>query len=494
MSNQPPTGPRRLDGLGARPVKPKPSSADPVAPDPGQPLPPPTGKPVITRGHGGKPPRPKSKFRLWRRIALAVLIVAVVSGGYLGVKTVLAARHVIVHNAKGTAPALAKKVDPTTLKGEGNGRINILLLGVGGGTHDGPELSDTMMVMSIDPVNKTVALLSIPRDLYVKIPGYGYSKINAANSDGGPALAEQVVEQVLDVPIHYYVHVDFSGFEQAVDAVGGIDITNTQTLSDTEYPCDNNQAAICGYYLPPGQYHMTGAQALKFARCRKGTCGNDFGRAARQQQVLVAVRQKALTLSVLTNPIKIGQLIDAVGSDVRTDLQLSDIVKLASMVKAVDPSQIQQKVIDNGTSGLLVDQQSPTAGDILVPAAGEFDYTDIQNLAHSLFADPYIIKENATVQVQNGSGRSGIATAVVAALQASHYNVGTATNSAQYYPHTEIIDYSGGKKPYTVSYLEQSFGVTAVTKTPPPTPAGAPAGPQVVVILGGDFQSMRAEQ
>src|SRR5207244_10638311 len=124
----------------------------------------------------------------------------------------------------GGAPALAKAVlDPTQLKGEGNGRVNILLLGVGGAGHDGPNLSDTIMVVSIDPKTKDVAMLSIPRDLYVKIPGHGYGKINAANVYGGPTLAARTVANVIGVPIHYYAVIDFSGFKQAVDSVGGGD-------------------------------------------------------------------------------------------------------------------------------------------------------------------------------------------------------------------------------------------------------------------------------
>src|SRR5664279_3282734 len=152
----------------------------------------------------------------------------------------MAGKH-IIGKSSGGAPGLLGTVDLTKLKGEGDGRVNILVMGIGGAGHDGPNLSDTMMVMSLDPKTKDVAMLSIPRDLYVKIPGHGSGKINAANAYGGPALAEQVVENVIGVPIHYYAVMDFSGFKQAVDAVGGVDINVAAPLYDPEFPCDNDR-------------------------------------------------------------------------------------------------------------------------------------------------------------------------------------------------------------------------------------------------------------
>lgn len=426
-----------------------------------------------------------------KRFAVLLVSIVVLVGAFLGFKTIMAARHIITKAGAG-APALSGSgiTSASQLKGEGDGRINILILGVGGAGHDGPELSDTMMVASIDPKTKDVAMLSIPRDLYVKIPGHGYGKINSANSDGGPQLAEQVVQNVLGIPIHYFVKVDFSGFKQAVDAVGGVDIYNKTLLSDPEYPCDTNQARACGFRLAAGQYHMDGTLALKYARCRKGTCGNDFGRAARQQDVLVALRQRALQLSTLTNPVKVAGLIDALGGHVKTDLQMNDIQKLAVMLKDINTAKINQKVLSTDPGGLLTESSGPSTGYIEYPSAGMFNYSDIQDLAHNLFVDHYITDENALVQIQNGSGISGLAGRAQVSLKAAHYNVLDPINAAQYYAHTTLIDYTGGKKPYTVNFLEHRFGVTVKRQSPPPTTtpaAGAAQTPDIVVILGADY-------
>lgn len=461
-----------------------PDSAEPAALDPNAPVAAPLAKPRWGLHWSHK-----------RTIAtVTTLLMAVVA--VVGIHAVLAARQIVTKNSSAGAPVLHGTVDPTKLKGEGDGRINVLLLGIGGGSHDGGNLSDTMMVASIDPVNKTVAMLSIPRDLYVKIPGYGYSKINAANVDGGPELAKQVVSQVLDLPIHYYVQLDFSGFKQAVDAVGGVNITNTTQLYDTQYPCDNDRD-YCTFNLPPGQYAMNGELALKYARCRHGTCGNDFGRAARQQQLLVALRQKALQVSTLSNPVRVTGLIDSISNHVRTDLQPNEMQKMASIVKGIDISKAQTKVLDDtpGT-GLLLDSSGkyPGAGSILLPKAGDFDYTAIQELAHSLFPDGYIKHENASVAVANGTLTSGLGAAVTQQLTAYGYNV-TSTTTAPDQTHTtgQLIDYSGGKKPYTIKYLEERFHTTAVKQAKPVAVAGQPAPPDIGIIVGSDYSLATAD-
>ncbi len=227
----------------------------------------------------------------WRFARIAAVGLAVLGlgfGGWLAFKG-LSAAHKIISRSNGGAPALVGSLDPTKLKGEGDGRINILVLGIGGVGHEAPTLSDTMLVLSIDPQTKDTAMLSIPRDLYVKIPATGkyatqYSKINAANAYGGPELAAKVVSSVIGVPIHYYILVDFSGFRQAVDAVGGVDVTVGKAIYDPEYPCDNEKGGYCPFSVAAGPQHMNGTVALRYARSRKST--SDFDRAARQQQII----------------------------------------------------------------------------------------------------------------------------------------------------------------------------------------------------------------
>ena len=432
----------------------------------------------------------KRRRKFGRKLALIIAILVLLVAGYIGFKA-LAATRSIISKSHGGAPALSNNLTLTQLRGEGAGRVNILLLGIGGAGHEGPNLSDTMMVMSIDPKTKDVAMLSIPRDLYVKIPGFGTGKINGANSDGGPLLAEKVVSNIIGVPIHYYLQVDFSGFKQAVDAVGGVDITVQKTLSDYLYPCDDtgsNKYRYCPIYFKAGLQHMNGTKALEFARSRETT--SDFDRAARQQLVIVALRQKALEASTLTNPIKLGALIDAIGSHVKTDMQLSDMKKLALIAKDIDPTKIVQKVLSTGPDGLLVESGPgvPTGfGYIEVPAAGTFNYTDIRDLVKGIFSDHYVTDEAAKIEIQNGSGTAGIAGTVVKSLLAAHYTVAQPINAPDHYTKTVIYDYTGGKKPYTINYLEQRFGVKAQKATPPVSADGS-IPPEIRIIIGSDYK------
>jgi polyisoprenyl-teichoic acid--peptidoglycan teichoic acid transferase len=437
--------------------------------------------------------KPK-KRHWWRWIIITAVVIVLLVGAALVAKTLLAVRN-ITGKSQSAAPALAG--DQTKLKGEGDGRVNILLLGVGGGKHAGANLSDTIMVVSINPQNKDVAMLSIPRDLYVKMPKAAqksafYAKINAANAYAGPEAAKEVVQTVLGVPIHYYSLVDFSGFQQAVDAVGGVDITVKEALYDSGYPCDKNPSRSCGYSQPAGTFHMNGATALKYARCRKGNCGLDYGRAAHQQEVLVALRNRALSVSTLTNPVKLAGLIDSVGSHVKTDLSLNEMKKLAEIMKDVDTSKVVNKVLDAGKPDSLLRSGSNIiagAGDIAVPVAGLYEYEDIHDFVKNLFPDPYIKSENALVQVQNGSGTEGLASKVVKSLKSAGYKVSEPMNAPATVTKTVIYDYTGGKKAVTLRYLEKRFGVTAVKATPTPVASGV-ARPDIVVVLGRNFSAL----
>ncbi len=470
---------RRLDGP-TRQVKRN------IFPVPAPVLEAPPAKPIEAPFAYKKPKPP----RRWKRAIIVTILALVLGvGGYFGMKLFLAARSIISRNTTGGAPALAGTVDPTKLKGEGDGRINILLLGIGGPGHDGPFLSDTIIVASIDPTTKEIAMLSLPRDMWIPIPGYGSSKINSAcaygeseNYPGGcGALAKLAISKLLDLPIHYYIRADFDAFKQAVDSVGGINLTVAHALYDPEYPCDKNQGLACGYSQKAGATHMNGITALKYARCRKGNCDNDFGRAGRQQQVLLALRQQALSLDTLTNPAKISGLIDSVGDHVKTDMQLFEIERLAKIVKDIDASKVISKVLDTSPDGLLVDYSADSRGYIELPKSGNF--SDIQEFAHSIFVDSYLKNEAANIDVQNGTQKNGLATTVGKMLKAYGYNITSMTTAADQNTATTVLyDYTGGKKPYTIKYLESRLNVKVKTATP------VSGDPDIRIILGNDYK------
>lgn len=430
--------------------------------------------------------RAASHFLNYRQqYGVALLSLVLAAAVMMSVKMVLASQKIMTKSNEG-APVLKGEVDPTRLKGEGDGRINILLLGVGGSAHTAGALTDTIMVASIDPVHRDVAMLSVPRDLYVKIPGYGQAKINAAGTYGGPELSKQVVSKILDLPIHYYVQADFQAFKQAINTVGGVQVAPAELLYDPDYPCDNGKN-YCPFKLKAGPQTLDGATALKYVRCRHGVCEGDFGRAARQQEVLVALREKVLKAETLTNPLKLGALVDNAGDHVRMDLNVSELAKLTELLKDVKTETIASKVLTNGEDGLLVDgsRTFSGAGSILLPRAGAFDYTEIQELAHSIFVDGYLKKEAPKVEVVNATNAYGLGAKLGKQLAAYSYQVVAVASADSVKPQTQIIDYSGGTKPYTIRYLQQRFKGQLVRADPSEKPT---SGAEVVIMVGEDYK------
>jgi LCP family protein required for cell wall assembly len=241
------------------------------------------------------------------------------------------------------------------------GRVNILLLGVDQRACEdtgGAWRTDTMILASLDPETNSAVMLSFPRDLWVEIPTIGPNRLNAAHffgdaydyPGGGPALAKQTIQDNFAVPVHYYVRINFDGFKQVVDAIGGIDIDVEQPIWDDRYPTDD-----CGYQtvrFEAGQYHMDGDQALKYARSRHYS--TDFDRARRQQQVMLAIYHKATSIRVIP---RLPELWAAKDEAIETDLSLLDSLKLARLGMQVQPDQIRRATIDESmTHNMITDR------------------------------------------------------------------------------------------------------------------------------------------
>jgi LCP family protein required for cell wall assembly len=204
-----------------------------------------------------------------------------------------------------------------------------------------------MMIASIDPATRSAGLLSVPRDLWVDIPGFGENRINMAYflgeatryPGGGPSLARRTVELNFGVPIHYYVLIDFDGFVAGVDALGGIRVDVERPVRDNHYP-DNNYG-ILSIYIPAGRQWMDGETALRYARSRSGS--SDWERGRRQQKLLMAVRDRVLSLDLLP---RLPELVDRFRSMLETDLPPSQILTLAQIAPQVNGDNIRVAVID----------------------------------------------------------------------------------------------------------------------------------------------------
>lgn len=417
-----------------------------------------------------KPARPRRNYVKWlKRLAIVAVVIGAAIGAYLFFN-------------------LSKvSVNPFgfgKLKGESEGRTNIMMLGVGDPGHAGEKLSDTNIILSVDTRNNKVALIGIPRDLQVDIPNYGESKINNAYAQGGIKGAKQTYEESFGVPIHYYVKANFTGLKEVVDAVGGIEVDNKENLYDPEYPCDRNQYRSCGFRLAAGKQKLDGNTALKYVRCRKGTCGNDFGRAERQQQVMQAIRDKALSVGTLANPVALGRLVSAAGNNIETDLSVRNLMRLQELTSGLDQSRTTNVVFNLEPDGFLV---SSTGSSNLVPAAGDFDL--IQRFVKNIFTFGPIWKEHTKLVIQNGTATQGVAGELQDQLEGKGYPLGleTVTNALKRdYTTTQIIDYSGGQKPHTVAYFKNLLKVEPTTPEALGLPKSFSAG-EVVIILGTDY-------
>jgi len=440
---------------------------------------------------------PKTRKGL-KRAMLAVLALLIIGGAYFGAKVYITERHLF--RGGGKAPALAENIDINQLKGEGDGRINVLLLGVGGPGHEGADLTDTIMLASIDPINHKVALLSIPRDLWIMAPGGGSEKINAVYSnaksssraktlagqenDGLNAL-DQTLTSVIGVPIHYHVVVDFKAFQQMINAVGGVDANVPEEESAHEtFWIEGTANQYYTLNVPAGEQHFDGTKALYFARERHND--SDFVRAQRQRLLLSALKDKTFSAGTFSNPAKISSLLSSLGSNVYTDFSLNDMTKLYQIIQKVPSASISSLDLVTAPHDYLTTGNIGTAS-VVEPKAGLYQYADIQSFVRNALKDSFIANENAQVAVYNATDIPGLATASANVLKSYGYNVTTITNAPTTNPATTtIVDLTHGKDKYTKHYLEERFKVTAVGSIPSGVKLTPPAGTSFVIILGKD--------
>lgn len=332
---------------------------------------------------------------------------------------------------------------------DGRERVNILILGIDQRPGEkGPWRTDTMMVVSVDPVSQSAGLLSIPRDLWVEIPGYGMERINTAYvmgdlnkyPGGGPALAKKTVQYNLGEPIHYYLRVNFVAFQQIVDLIGGVDLYVEREINDPFYP-DMNY----GYdplRIPAGWQHMDGALALKYARTRHA--GSDFDRMHRQQQVILAVRDKVMNLGLLPKLLpRAPEIARTLGGSIQTDLTLDQLVRLAQLGSEIDRTRIRTASIDETMTS---NWTTPQGASVLIP-----DRTRMSVLHNLIFSSPLspgdeaaqVRTEAARIVVLNGTRTNGLAAQAAERLKTQNLQVSSIGSADRIYTQSLILVYTG---------------------------------------------------
>lgn len=355
-----------------------------------------------------------------KKIIFTIIIVIVLIGGFIFYKTGGFLGKISTEG--GIFSSIAKSLPgvENSLKGEKEGRINILLLGMRGeNVPGGGTLADTIIVLSVKPLENKAAFLSIPRDLYVDNPNSGSkSKINAVyalgQQDGknaGISGMKEVVGKIIGQEVHYAAVINFKGFTDLIDAIGGIEVTLDKPFEEAmqfneEKVCDSytftkptgkfeykyhtrkdgskyvaatyklctNPNVECGgdFKLPAGTQTLNGEKALCYARSR--VTSSDFQRARRQQLIIQEIKEKAVSIGTLTDFEKINAMANALGNNLKTDLEPWEMKKLYELEKNMQNPEIIQKVLENSPEGLLYNPaETKETGYILLPIGDNYD-------------------------------------------------------------------------------------------------------------------------
>ncbi len=389
---------------------------------------------------------------------------------------------------------------------DGASRVNILVMGLDYGDwatdRNGPSRTDTMLVLTIDPQSRTAGMLSIPRDMWVNIPNYGYGKINtayylgAANKlpGGGAVLAAKTVEQFLGVPIQYYAQVDFMTFVRLIDEIGGVDVNVEHKIK-----IDPIGPGADDVILPVGVKHLDGMKALAYARARY-TQGGDVDRAHRTQQVVLAIRNKVMSPSMFPTLIaKAPAMYQEVQSGINTNMPLDDAIRMAVLVQQIGPENIKQGVI-NYDMVLL--------GDVTVNGVKESIFKPIpdkiRELRDEIFSSSGALsplaaqganlqdlnvlldlakQEGATIIVKNGTFTQGLALQTADYFKGLGLNIVSADNANETPGVTKVIDHRG--RPYALRFFKMLFGINSGAQIVSNYDPAAPA--DIEIILGDDW-------
>lgn len=454
--------------------------------------------PQRTRRSAAPAAKKPRKILTVKRVVLSILAILIIGGGWMAGK-------LIINTARIFHGSVFNILTTTKLKGEDTGRVNILLAGNSADDpgHDGANLTDSIMVVSIDTKNNTAFMLSIPRDLWVHIPGYGHAKINETYVDGqtghfsaqgypngGMGLLEEVIHQNFNLDISYYALIDYNAVRDAVNAVGGIDVTikssDPRGLYDPSIDWTTHGPLV---KLSNGTHHLSGEQALDLARARGDAYGSygyaqsDFERTQNQRLMLLSLKTKVLSAGVLANPVALGNLFDSLGKNVKTDMTLSEARRMYDLGKKINNENVTSASLnDVNGKNLLANYTSPTGQSALIPANGLDNFSQIQAYITRLVSNNAMTRENATVVVLNGTTTAGLAASAQTTLTSKGVNVGAVGDAHTPVSATTIIDASAGKMPATLQTLKQLYGANVTTTNPY---AGSYTA-DFIVVLGPD--------
>lgn len=448
--------------------------------------------------HQGEPPR-RRRYLLWGGLMISILLLATWTSAAIFVQPTDTP---VLFNKPGFFRQLKNLIlsSDRQLAGETDDRINILLLGMGGTGHDGAYLTDTIILTSIKPSTRQLALLSVPRDLLVKIPGFGFRRINEANalaelkkSGSGGQATKEVVGASLGLPIHFYIRIDFEGFKKMIDEMGGVDIYVDKTFTDTKFPAPNYKYQTVSFN--EGWQKMNGQTALDFARSRHGNNNesNDFARARRQQKILAALKDKAFSFHTFFHWGRLQNMFSILQNHIQTDLELWEINRFYKLAKNLDYENMINRVLSANEKGPLVKTLFGGAA-VLVPYNN--DYEILKQLAQGLLSGGALMTTPKTatprassipkIYIQNGTWILGLAALAKAKLEDQGWLIEAVSNASERnHEKTIVYDLSGGKFAPAVEKLKTDLTAEALNN-PPTNLFTEDILPDILVIIGKD--------
>jgi LCP family protein required for cell wall assembly len=412
-----------------------------------------------------------------KAVIISLAVILLVGIGYeaysfWGAANSILGTNVTLSDLKGLVSASQSALKQT------DGRTNILVLGKGGDNHPGGQLTDTIEVVTINHADSRIAMISLPRDLQITTPAGTINKLNYAytygyeketnkdkKAEAGAKSASDEVSKILGVPIHYSITLDFVGFKELVDSLGGVTVNVDKDLYDPFYPKDSFSSdgtysksdAYITVSIKAGTQKMDGITALRYARSRETT--SDFDRAKRQQNLVFAIEEKSLSLGVLTNPQKVTDILNTLGKHIKTTFNLAETKELLTIFSKIDKDKLVTKVIDNNAQdGLLY--STDVGGYYLLPKAG--NYSQIQAVVKNIFATDGTATDNSitSIEVLNGSGVAGRGGAVAELLKADGLEI-TSIDTYDKVIDTTVIE-NGGTDSLIATKIKKIINVGSI--------------------------------
>ena len=443
-----------------------------------------------------------SRRKLIKRIVIVLVLLLLALGGFMAWNVLHNTSRIFKGNVLNTFFGGNKP-----LKTDQFGRSNVLLFGTEADdpNHPGADLTDSVMVISLDQTKHDAFIFSVPRDLWVKIPNcpqLTQGKINSVyecsngsmgngNEMQGQQALASAVSGAFGIDIQYTMHVDYKVLRDSINALGGVDITIQSP--DPRGILDRNFDWRCNYkcYLvkwPNGPAHLDGEHALWLAQARNDAGGyglprGNFDREENQRKILLAAKVKATSIGFLANPVAVTNLLNSLGDNVRTNISTDEVKTFIDVLKNTDSKNILSVSLIDSSPSPFTTTTGPDGSSIVRPVKGLYDYSDLSTLVKVyLSGNGALLNEKATIDVLNATGIAGQAQSQADTLSAQGMTIGVVGNApAGDYGKVKIYDLTKGDKPATKQKLEQTYGVTA---TLGPLPATLHSTASFVIVIG----------